>query len=275
MTKTSKNVTQPPNKFSTDRQILLMRDTSIVFPELWMKIWVTGPDSDQRGFPEMFARAQCYKAESIEEADLVVFTGGSDVNPALYGGILDPSTFFDAERDEEDLETYSTCYEKGIPMFGVCRGAQFGHVMNGGEMYQDVDGHNADHLIVFTKVGDSGSVTSSSVHHQMCIENEWMDVLAHAFKSTRRVIEPGIASTGHSKDIEAFFYRETCFFGVQGHPEYPGYYSFSRWCLKQIQELVVNNPDIELTGGYYRMKPDVMAQRELQKNEIPANKGAM
>jgi gamma-glutamyl-gamma-aminobutyrate hydrolase PuuD len=224
-----------------------------MYPELWLKVYVSGPPGDQQGFPEMFCRARCYKADTPEEADLVVFTGGTDVDPSLYAPAetkVHPSVYLSEYRDKSDLELYAKCYELGIPMFGVCRGAQFGAVMNGCELYQDVDGHNGGHHTMFLKEG--GSINVSSVHHQMVVRSDNMELIGWSKESDKRFVNATLVEHGSQEDVEAFFFEDSCFFGVQGHPEYKGYSTFTNWCFKQIEDLIVNNPNVVATNGKQR-----------------------
>ena len=265
MTRTSN---QDMSQNTKNRTMLYMRDTSISFPELWMSVYISGPPIDAVGFPEMFARSRCYKATTPENADLVVFTGGADVSPALYTNqSVHKSVYSDVKRDEDDLKLYSQCYEQGIPMFGVCRGAQFGHVMNGGELYQDVDGHNGGNHNMYTI--DNSTIRVSSVHHQMCVENKQMDLLGWSNESRTRYVSGSMVESGAQKDVEAFFYADSCFFGVQGHPEYKGNFSFAHWCLNQIQELIVNNPYVTVHKDrrLYRLQESFLAQRENERKQ--------
>ncbi len=52
--------------------------------------------------------------------DLVVFTGGEDINPALYGETCLVSTIFSANRDKEDLTAWNKY--RDTPKVGICRG---------------------------------------------------------------------------------------------------------------------------------------------------------
>lgn len=52
--------------------------------------------------------------------DLMVFTGGEDVNPALYGEKPHVSTRFNEKRDRFERQVW-TDY-KDIPKIGICRG---------------------------------------------------------------------------------------------------------------------------------------------------------
>jgi gamma-glutamyl-gamma-aminobutyrate hydrolase PuuD len=233
-------------------------------PDLYNDIFVVGDDYEQAMFAKMFAKSRCRKAKTIEEADIVVFTGGDDVDPTLYGETLHPQTSFNVTRDKEDLEIYAECYNLGVPMLGICRGAQFGHVMNGGKLYQHVDNHYGDHPM-YDVINKRQLEKVSSVHHQMVMPNEGMEVLGFCGKSRVRWLNEKEKEEKINKDIEAFFYRDTCFLGVQGHPEYSGYDEFLQWTLKTLQIYVNENTDLILNNdGVRRLKPEILAQRELQ-----------
>jgi hypothetical protein len=127
------------NPKAEKRATTIMRDHDFEYPALYMSVYVV-PDwdvpDDCARFARLFARAGCYRADSIEEADLVVFGGGSDIEPLLYGESNEnahPTVHFNPERDAADIKVYLQARNQGTPMMGVCRGAQFLHVMNGGK----------------------------------------------------------------------------------------------------------------------------------------------
>jgi gamma-glutamyl-gamma-aminobutyrate hydrolase PuuD len=249
-------------------RVTVMRDTSLAFPELWLEVFVTGSPYEQKQFAEMFARARCYRADSPLTADLVVFAGGPDVDPGLYGEEPHCENEGDKKRDEEDIKLWKICHSLGIPMFGVCRGAQFLHVMNGGKLFQHVDGHQGRHTMFDVK--ERRLMQSvSSVHHQMCMPNlvgGRMDILAVSHKSNKRWTNDNCFETGRTKDIEAYYYRDTACLGVQGHPEYRGYAEYTAWCLKQIEDYIVNCPDMEKKAGTgLRLKQDVLLERTMKE----------
>lgn len=57
-----------------------------------------------------------------EEADLVIFTGGEDVDPSLYNEPRHPRTSSNITRDIREKDIYEYCLDKKIPMLGICRG---------------------------------------------------------------------------------------------------------------------------------------------------------
>src|SRR6478609_9122442 len=103
-------------------------------------VWIEGYCFRQ-GAVSMFARAGCKQALTVESADLVVFLGGEDIDPALYNEPVHRKTDFNSKRDEREVAVFKTCIENDIPMFGICRGMQFIHAMSGGKLYQNVEGH--------------------------------------------------------------------------------------------------------------------------------------
>ena len=231
--------------------------------ETYLEVYVAGNKCEQAQFAEMFIHSRCTKAETPERADLVVFTGGPDVNPALYGETCHNLTRYSDPRDNEDIALYLKCVEQGIPMLGICRGAQFIHVMRGGKLYQDVDNHNGDHHIWDTKQNFC-ITTVSSVHHQMVRPgNPGMEVLAEGSKSRTRWLNATDCdrTVGH-RDIEAFFYRDICALGIQGHPEYRGYTKFAQWTMALLEEYVVLNLDLDWIDKNRRINLDLRKQRD-------------
>jgi gamma-glutamyl-gamma-aminobutyrate hydrolase PuuD len=102
---------------------------------------------------------------------LVVFTGGHDVSPGLYGKNPHPRTMASARRDATEVDVFNLARGNNIPMAGICRGAQFLCVMAGGSLVQDVTNHaGGQHTINVEwpgKEGDPGVISVTSSHHQM------------------------------------------------------------------------------------------------------------
>lgn len=73
-------------------------------------------------------------------ADLegVVIGGGADVGPALYdptAGEIEPP---DPERDAFEIDVLERALGRGLPLLGICRGAQLLNVVLGGNLTRDV-----------------------------------------------------------------------------------------------------------------------------------------
>lgn len=82
----------------------------------------------------------------LDGLDGLVITGGRDVDPATYGQAPHPSTDQPArERDAWEVALVERALERGLPLLGICRGAQVLNVALGGTLHQhlpDVIGHN-------------------------------------------------------------------------------------------------------------------------------------
>lgn len=187
----------------------------------------------RQGAIEMLARAGCRGAKDVKSADFVLFLGGADINPKLYGEEPIPATYWDDDHDARDKRTFDECVKNGIPMFGICRGMQFLHAMDGHKLYQHVDNHTRAHEIVDIW---GNKLTCSSMHHQMCIEDDKMFPVAHAIGVAGRYCLPGkqIKTDSH-RDLEAAVYPNIRAFAVQGHPEVGGYPDYTDWCLRNFQ----------------------------------------
>lgn len=183
------------------------------------------------GFRGMFASFGYTGATSIEEADLVCFTGGEDVTPELYGekNLIHGGrtvSFTNPKRDAEETEIYHKAKELGIPMVGICRGGQFLNVMNGGRLWQHVDNHTRPHVLIDCVTNEEVNVTST--HHQMMRPTKDGLIVAIARESLSKMCDGQYWSIHQADDhpiedfddIEAVWYEETRCLCFQPHPEY-------------------------------------------------------
>lgn len=183
----------------------------------------------------MFLAAGWDIANDLDDADLVQFTGGEDVNPALYGEHAHKSTDFNEHRDSMEAALYEKALMLGIPMAGICRGGQFLNVMNGGRLWQDVDRHAIYGLHDAYIYGGVMKVGVSSTHHQMMrpnYEDDTCQVLMTAGLSEVReamfdldqapltVVQQAVPS--RKEDIESVYYGSTNCLCYQPHPEFAG-----------------------------------------------------
>lgn len=160
--------------------------------------------------------------KAIEEADLICFTGGSDVSPGLYGDAKHVYTQPWPERDTREQKVFSEGLRLGIPFVGICRGAQFLNVMSGGRMYQHVEKHTRSHEITDLQTGEK--VYVSSTHHQMMMPSpEAVLVASSTLGGAREWYDGQVERFDVSEqDIEVVFYDRTQALCFQPHPEFNG-----------------------------------------------------
>lgn len=154
-----------------------------------------------------------------EDADIVCFIGGADIDPSLYGQKRNPraGVYSYADYDRRDKNAWDHRKEGQI-LVGICRGGQFLNVMSGGSMIQDVDGHNGDHK-VFDTVWNTETTVASS-HHQMMVPGEDAEVFAYSEGiSTYALGEEGDIPVP-SVEPEVLYYEKTNSLCYQGHPEW-------------------------------------------------------
>jgi putative glutamine amidotransferase len=75
--------------------------------------------------------------ETLDALDGVVFSGGGDLDPELYGAEAHDTT--DAprkERDAAELRLLEVALERDMPVLAICRGSQLLNVARGGDLEQ-------------------------------------------------------------------------------------------------------------------------------------------
>ena len=85
-------------------------------------------------------------AETLAVADGLIFCGGPDLEPRLYGHPRQTATAHLApERDVPELQLLSAALEADVPLLGICRGMQLLNVVRSGTLVQhlpDAVGHD-------------------------------------------------------------------------------------------------------------------------------------
>lgn len=160
----------------------------------------------------------------LHDVKLIVFTGGSDVDPMLYGEAKNPKTRSHVTRDMNEQSLFDRALKLKIPCVGICRGAQFLTVMNGGSLVQHVNNHaiSGTHKI-HTNGGRTIDVTST--HHQMMNPSglysviAWADGLSDVYEGGDSSVHMKQTKAG-VKEPEVVYYDMSKSLAVQFHPEY-------------------------------------------------------
>lgn len=193
-------------------------------PELRPKVYIVG------GGYECIAlmyRLGCNGAKSVDGADIVLFTGGEDVDPRLYKEVPLAKTHFNRARDDKELAIFDEALQKGIPMVGICRGGQFLNVASGGSMWQHVNGHTGTHIArveipPFRNGNKRRIISVTSTHHQMMRPSKDATILCTAQECSDKM-SPAYNKIGKDPkdpDIEVVFYEDTGCLCFQPHPEF-------------------------------------------------------
>jgi GMP synthase-like glutamine amidotransferase len=184
---------------------------------------------------------------SREDADIILFAGGADISPALYGQTAGSRTYFHPGRDTIEMDDfyYGRAHNKAI--VGVCRGMQLITALTGGELIQDVSNHAGRRHDMHTY--DGKTIQVNSLHHQMC--NPWagdakftllgwangLSNHYHGEKDTQTGRDKVIPHTG--PEPEACYWPDYRAFAVQYHPEMMSHDSQAvQWYITQVKKLM-------------------------------------
>jgi len=158
--------------------------------------------------------------EKPEDFKLVLFTGGSDVTPELYGDSSpDGMCQVYPKRDRYESLIFYKALKYGIKMTGICRGAQFLNVMSGGRLIHHLNHHAGCAHSVETLQGQT--FMTNSLHHQMIVPPEDGTTVAWS-KDRLSDIYIGKGDTReeyNGPETEAIVIPRTSCCGVQWHPE--------------------------------------------------------
>jgi putative glutamine amidotransferase len=161
---------------------------------------------------------------TIEEANLVVFTGGQDVCPLVYNQTdIHPKTYYTLERDNYEILAYNKALKLGKKMIGICRGHQLLSVLNGTTLIQDQP--NPGNHFMITYKGES--ILINSLHHQAVYpfdlpKEEYLilgytnNILKHHHNGKSEEMHPKV-------EVEAIYFPKTNCLGIQCHPEMMAY----------------------------------------------------
>lgn len=207
-----------------------------------VKIFVVGPAFHGQVSQIFSVRKDRFTlVDSPEESEVIVLTGGEDINPALYGQKALAGTYFSKHRD--DVETDIINRFKDKVFIGICRGAQLLNVMldNGGSMWQHVTGHaGTPHLVRDVLTGLN--VLVNSLHHQGMIPGPRAQIVAYSEFSEHKFADgesfhraPG---GPECRDFEVLWYPCTSCLCFQAHPEF-GHASTRNYFFDLVADLVI------------------------------------
>lgn len=158
----------------------------------------------------------------LDRLDGLLIGGGDDLAAHLYDGDVSLDIRIDRERDQLELDALDRVVPRGLPILGVCRGAQLLNVYFGGNLHQDIHAVfveaprmrtmlprktiTLDKTSRLARLFDKAEVSVNSLHHQS------IDRLA-----------PNLHAVGHDRwgIVQAVEDRSRPFlYGVQWHPEF-------------------------------------------------------
>ena len=166
--------------------------------------------------------------ELLNMLDGVIFTGGEDYDPAYYNERPIPQMgTINAPRDKFDIKLLQLAAERGIPVLGICRGAQLINIVFGGSLYQDLPAQYVD-----TSIRHRQRQSSTEASHAVIVEDhtvfadivkDRMLMVNSSHHQAVKDVARGFRVVGRSPDkvVEAIekIDDDHWILGVQFHPE--------------------------------------------------------
>ena len=180
-----------------------------------------------------------FRPKDLTEDGVLLLHGGADISPSIYKQQSNARCYADKKpsvRDQEEMDLIERAKQLGIPIIGICRGAQLICAMDGGYLVQHIDGHvGGSHKITDTQT--KKEIVSNSCHHQMMVPKKYNVILAESK-------EPVMGLDQYNYEFEIKSVPEVVYFpqmnaiGIQGHPEWMPNSHFTEYCGAYIQEFL-------------------------------------
>lgn len=162
----------------------------------------------------------------IDLVDGMLFSGGNDLDPALYGETYHPKAApIDPARQRFELALLAEVEKRRTPALGICLGSQLMNVYRGGSLIQFLPDEPRDEQIEHRKLDDVWSRHEVSVEPQSAVAQAVgkQNIVANSsHKQAVKQVGRGLRIIGKSPDgvIEGIEDPTLpLFLGVQWHPE--------------------------------------------------------
>jgi len=158
----------------------------------------------------------------VTHLDGIVFTGGDDIDPAIYGEPMDPRVLSVCrERDDFELKLMAHAHRLRIPIFAICRGMQILNVFRKGTLYQHIDGHRLGKMETALQRRHPIAVQRGTLLHSIVGRDEISITSTH--HQAVKALGDGLRISAVAADgvVEAIEDIDPDFFilGIEGHPE--------------------------------------------------------
>ena len=169
--------------------------------------------------------------ELMETIDGLLLSGGPDVDPARYGDTyVHPATYgIDPDRDQFEIDLFHAALNRGVPVFGICRGIQVMNVALGGTLIQDVSTEHPGSAEVGHRQHERGLEDSAVGHGMSAVDATPLSIFGNNDLGVNsfhhqaiRELAVDLTPAAYSPDglVEAVVMCDNAeVFGVQWHPE--------------------------------------------------------
>jgi putative glutamine amidotransferase len=165
-----------------------------------------------------------YREAQLEGVSAVVIGGGTHIEPTRYAQRHLEGYLYDRERDELEWRVIERAFASGLPLLGICRGAQVLNVFCGGSLFQDLvtDLPGVTLRSSYMAIKRIALEPDSQVASVMGVQSVWVNSL-HRQGIDRLGAGVRVAARdafGIVQAIELADNADQFVIGVQWHPEY-------------------------------------------------------
>jgi len=198
------------------------------FTEEKGRIVVVGADypdaiADAGGVPLLSASipSRWYVRRLFEDASGLLLTGSRDIEPSAYGETKRHRSvrLMHPRRQEADFLLCKTALRKGVPILGVCGGAQVLNVVLGGSLIQHIPERFGHRGTLKKPKSHTIQVKRGSLLHRI-LKNERLVVNSYHHQAVRETGKGLVVSAfAEGGIVEGIEHTDKPLLGVQWHPE--------------------------------------------------------
>jgi gamma-glutamyl-gamma-aminobutyrate hydrolase PuuD len=177
--------------------------------------------------------------KSLSVQKPLVLWGGVDICPSIYNEVPGKWTQKpDKDRDYREITAVNEYINEGLPVVGVCRGAQLLCAINGGTLYQHTEPLRQNHSIE-TKDGNLFAPVTAGHHQVMSPKGDfilygWNPSLIKVFRENGDYFHV-------QNSAEVVYWPKTKCLAIQPHPEWAKENDpFVYWINKLMKELEID-----------------------------------
>jgi putative glutamine amidotransferase len=196
---------------------------------IWMRPDCTEAIMSNGGVPFMLPLIEDVEAirQVMDMCDGFLFTGGQDVDPAIYGEETMPECgAISHERDNLEKIVLNEVLKTDKPVLAICRGCQVINALMGGTLYQDIPTQRPSELEHHQKkskllpIHDVDIVKDSPLYDVIGQERIAVNSFHH---QGIKELAPCFTTMATATDglVESYYLKDKPFFwAVQWHPEF-------------------------------------------------------
>jgi putative glutamine amidotransferase len=209
------------------------KEDNLAYAAIWFSVWLAG------GKPIKLSPSSPYQQTQI---DGLLLGGGKDVFPGLYDAPAKDAYQYDAARDDMEVYWAERARDEGIPVLGICRGAQLMNVVCGGTLHADISEFYKDQFIP-SKIWHYAFyrkfvlIKGNSLLHKITGCRELKVNAIHKQAVDHLGDNLSIDASENNGIVQCISHKEHPFFiGVQFHPEFLIYRRVFRNIFKALVE---------------------------------------